>query len=131
MGSALGVAKTAAARIGCTVDEWTTRRADGERWCTGCRSWWSVENMYRDRSRPDGIGLRCRACTAGMFAARKKAARIPRPRANKEMNGMSTRPEGTLRDGDSGGSCPLMLLALLALPTGLTVVVWHALSAWL
>lgn len=41
---------------------------------------------------------------------------------------MFKRREGTLRDGDSGGSCPLMLLALLAAPTGLAVVVWHALE---
>lgn len=41
---------------------------------------------------------------------------------------MFKRREGTLRDGNGGGSCPLMLLALLALPAGLIVIVWHALE---
>lgn len=74
MGSALGVAKTAAAKIGCTVDEWLARRANGERWCTSCRAWWFVENMHPDRRKPDGIGCKCRACTAEMWAARNRSA---------------------------------------------------------
>ena len=73
MGSALGVAKTAAAKIGCTVDEWISRRASGERWCTTCRTWWLRENMHPDHGRPDGIGVRCWACTAEMWAARKRS----------------------------------------------------------
>ena len=72
MGSALGVAKTAAKKVGCTVEEWIARRANGERWCTNCREWWFTQNMQPAPSLPDGIGRRCRACTADMFAARTK-----------------------------------------------------------
>jgi hypothetical protein len=67
MGSALGVAKTAAIKIGCTVEEWTSRRANGERWCTSCRAWWFRENMMPERRRPEGIGVRCRSCYARMM----------------------------------------------------------------
>lgn len=74
MGSALGVARTAAKKIGCTVEEWIARREAGERWCTTCRQWQVVENMQPEHGRPGGIGVRCRACYADMRAAMKAGA---------------------------------------------------------
>jgi hypothetical protein len=73
MGSALGAARTAAKRVGCTVEEWLQHRADGERWCSTCRKWWFVENMGPSAGRPDGVASACRACTAGRFQARREA----------------------------------------------------------
>ena len=73
MGSVLGAYKTAAGKTGCTVDEWLARRQNGERFCSACRLWWFVENMSPSRTRPDGIGPTCRACTANGFQARRAA----------------------------------------------------------
>jgi len=39
MGSALGILKVAAGRIGISLDEYQARRAGGEKWCTACRAW--------------------------------------------------------------------------------------------
>lgn len=75
MGSALGVAKTAASKIGCTVEVWLERRANGERWCSTCRQWWFVENMSPEASRPDGIGMTCKACTHERWVSRRQRAK--------------------------------------------------------
>jgi hypothetical protein len=66
VGSALGAARTAARKIGCTVEEWQKRRGNGERWCSGCRQWWFIENM---------IEASCRACIADRFQALRESRR--------------------------------------------------------
>lgn len=81
MGSALGAAKTAAIKIGCSVEEWMARRANGERWCSTCRAWWFVENMMPEPARAGGYSLTCRACYANMRAQcrdRRRSAHLPR-----------------------------------------------------
>jgi len=78
VGSILGAQKTAAKKCGCTVEEWLARRANGERFCSGCRQWWFIENMSPSSARPDGIGSSCRACTADWFQGRREADRLAR-----------------------------------------------------
>lgn len=73
MGSTLGVAKTAARKVGCTVEEWLARRAGGERWCGKCRTWRPIDDMARDRNRPDGVSCNCRACAFGGRTAATEA----------------------------------------------------------
>lgn len=51
--------KVAAKRIGVTVDEYATRRANGLKWCTACKQWHPVAEFPRDRSRGDGWKAKC------------------------------------------------------------------------
>lgn len=60
MGSALGVAKVAAARVGVPFDEYQQHVAAGEKWCTGCRAWHPTAAFNTDRSRGDGRSSHCR-----------------------------------------------------------------------
>jgi hypothetical protein len=53
-------AKIAAKRIGCSVEEYTSRRAGGEKWCSGCRGWHDVSAFSVDKSRSDGLNRQCR-----------------------------------------------------------------------
>jgi hypothetical protein len=72
----LKVRKTAAARIGVTLDEYDQRRAAGEKWCTGCKQWHPHVDFNIDRSRGDGLGKWCRA-----FATEQgRTHYTPRPR---------------------------------------------------
>lgn len=59
----LRVRATAAARIGIPLAEYDARRAAGEKWCTGCRTWHPRAHFAMDRSRGDGLTARCRAHT--------------------------------------------------------------------
>ena len=45
--------KTAAARIGVTTEEYLSRIALGEKWCTRCKAWHSRQIFHIDRSRPE------------------------------------------------------------------------------
>ncbi len=65
MGSALGVMKTAAVRVGVGVDEYRKRVDGGEKWCTGCKAWHPVADFPRDRTRADGRKARCLAAERG------------------------------------------------------------------
>jgi len=51
---------TAAARIGIPLAEYDRRRAEGEKWCGGCRTWHDRSAFAVDRSRGDGLVPRCR-----------------------------------------------------------------------
>lgn len=82
MGSALGVAKTAARKVGCSVEVWLTRRAAGERWCTTCRHWHDIDTMTRDAGRADGIGLRCKPCASQIRQVVRATYRLARPGDN-------------------------------------------------
>jgi hypothetical protein len=58
-GSALGAEKTAAKRAGVSLEEYRSRRANGEKWCFACRSWHAVGMFGRDASRRDGLESKC------------------------------------------------------------------------
>jgi hypothetical protein len=59
MGSAAGVAKVAAKRIGVSIDEYESRISDGEKWCTECKAWRDRLMFAIDRSRGDGLRATC------------------------------------------------------------------------
>ena len=61
MGSALGVEKVAAARIGCSHAFWLQQRASGLRWCTRCKEWHATPAFGEDRTRGDGLAAHCLA----------------------------------------------------------------------
>ncbi len=77
MGSALGVMKVAAARVGLTLEDYQARKDAGEKWCGGCRTWHGRAEFDVDRSRSDGLKSTCR-----MFVNSKRRANYVRaPRA--------------------------------------------------
>lgn len=71
MGSHRGAVIIAAAKIGCTPEEWHARRANGQRWCSGCRTWHSREEFGFDKSKWDRVPVRCRAYNRKRTAARR------------------------------------------------------------
>lgn len=52
----------AAARIGCTLEEYSAKREAGLRWCYACRLWKSSHRFGPDKTRPDGIDGTCISC---------------------------------------------------------------------
>lgn len=90
MGSAAGVLKTAAARIGVTVAEYQKHLNASEKWCTGCKDWHDLNRFQADKSRSDGRTAQC-------GDARKREYRRtyqPRPRPGRG------RRFAPARDGD-------------------------------
>jgi hypothetical protein len=59
MGSALGVRKIAAKRVGLTLEQYDARVAAGEKWCGRCREWHPVAVFGSDRTRYDGLASYC------------------------------------------------------------------------
>lgn len=90
MGSALGVLKVAAARTGLSLEDYQARVANGEKWCTGCKSWHPKSEFKIDRSRYDGLASKCVAYRK----ARYKDEYVPRPRPK------AGRRFAAARDGD-------------------------------
>lgn len=62
MGSFLGSRKTAAKKIGLTLEEYDQKISDGMKWCTDCKSWKLVSDFYKDATRGDGISAKCISC---------------------------------------------------------------------
>lgn len=60
MGSAVGVTKVAAARIGVSLAYYEAQVAAGQKWCTGCRQWHVITEFAIDRSRGDNHTKWCR-----------------------------------------------------------------------
>lgn len=63
-GRVLGAYKTAAARTGATLQEWMTKRSNGEKWCFRCRGWKPGIDFSTDVSRFGGKASSCKACTS-------------------------------------------------------------------
>ncbi|HUW00872.1 MAG TPA: hypothetical protein VMW08_00840 [Acidimicrobiales bacterium] len=61
MGSPDGATKTAAARIGCSHEEYASHLELGEKWCGGC-GWQPRSAFGSDRNRSDGLAALCRPC---------------------------------------------------------------------
>lgn len=62
MGSREGAERTAARKVGVSLDEYQERRAAGLKWCFRCRSWKLREQFAIDRSRTDGLTAQCFDC---------------------------------------------------------------------
>lgn len=62
MGSPTGALKTAAKRLGISVDEYLSLVASGQKHCRGCDNWRELEAFAVDRSRGDGRSPVCRSC---------------------------------------------------------------------
>lgn len=61
VGRAFGSIKTAARRVGLSVEDYQARVAVGEKYCTGCKAWHPRGDFTADRSRSDGLSATCRA----------------------------------------------------------------------
>lgn len=69
MGSRAGTIKSAARKLGITVEEWERRRQAGEVRCTDCKEWKTAEHYYPDRSRSNGLASKCRSCASDRVTA--------------------------------------------------------------
>lgn len=58
-GTSDGAIRATAARLGLTEAEFRTRRASGQKWCTGCKDWHPISEFKVDRSRSDGLASTC------------------------------------------------------------------------
>lgn len=83
MGSALGVAKGAARRLGISLEEYRDRRAQGLKWCTRCKEWRASVEFARDRTRTDGLKAACRVHDARTTPGPTKAERRTRALAGQ------------------------------------------------
>lgn len=63
VGSAEGVRKVAAKRLGLTLAEYDARIAAGLKWCGKCREWQPTGDFGIDRTRGDGLASHCSAST--------------------------------------------------------------------
>jgi 5-methylcytosine-specific restriction endonuclease McrA len=61
VGSAEGVRKVAAKRLGLSLEQYNARIAAGEKWCGRCRAWHPVAAFSADSSRGDGLASICPA----------------------------------------------------------------------
>jgi len=88
-GRRLGAMKSAAAKIGISLDSYVERIADGEKWCTACSDWHQRGAFTADRTRWDGLAARC--SEAANRHARERYVPRPMPRGRFYVPG---------RDGD-------------------------------
>lgn len=59
MGSATGALKTAAKRVGITVEQYQDLRDQGLKWCSACKEWKALGQFAKDCSRGDGRSAKC------------------------------------------------------------------------
>jgi len=64
-GTKEGLAKSAAARMGITIEERDCRMASGQKWCTAHKAWHPAAEFPADRSRFDGRKAKCLAADRG------------------------------------------------------------------
>ena len=84
---------TAAARLGVTLDEYDQRRANGQKWCGGCRAWQKLDQFATDRSRGDGLSPWCRESKN----ARSRESHVPAIRAETGQRRVDARPDDRLQ----------------------------------
>jgi hypothetical protein len=65
MGSRAGSDKTAARRVGLSLEAYGAKVAGGEKWCTGCKAWHHLAAFPVDRTRGDGRRARCLVAARG------------------------------------------------------------------
>ncbi len=78
MGSTEGALKTAAARVGVTVEEYKALQAQGLKWCMTCAAWRPVTAFGKDKSRGDGLKSTCNGHYARKTPGPTKAERRQR-----------------------------------------------------
>lgn len=59
MGSALGVMKVAACRLGISLHDYQEKIRYGQKWCTTCKVWRMRSDFTLDRHRGDGLKAGC------------------------------------------------------------------------
>lgn len=62
MGSRIGGLKSAAGKLGLTLEEYQKRVASGLKRCWCCKQWKPVTEFSMDHSRSDGIAAKCYEC---------------------------------------------------------------------
>lgn len=85
-GRMLGAYKSAAAKVGCSLQQWLDRRMLGEKWCFRCRQWKPGAMFSLDASRGGGRSSSCKSCTSeASTASRYKMSRneMAKFRANR------------------------------------------------
>jgi 5-methylcytosine-specific restriction endonuclease McrA len=107
-GTAVGVAKVAAGRLGMTYEAYTERVAAGERWCYACVRWKATGEFHVDRSRGSARAARCRVCRSGR-ASKRRLDRVASCLSDKARTA----------DIRAGRSCSRLLRLVLA-------AAWHA-----
>ena len=101
MGSALGVRKGHAARLGLTLAEYEALIAAGQKWCTSCKKWHPRSAFGSDQSRGDGLAARCldsAIVAVGRPGARER--RLQKAQGNEWCRGCSAwLAAGSVRSG--------------------------------
>lgn len=63
-GRQLGAYKSAAKKVGCTLEQWMAKRKAGLLHCRVCRSWLAADAFVVDRTRSTGRASLCRRCAS-------------------------------------------------------------------
>lgn len=77
--------KIAAKRLGITLDEYISKRNAGLKWCTKCKTWQSVSDFAKDKTRGDGLKSICNSCEY----TRHTPGPTRRERQEQQMNGLA------------------------------------------
>jgi 5-methylcytosine-specific restriction endonuclease McrA len=80
--------KTAARKVGVTVEEYLQRRADGLKHCRRCRAWREAATFCADRTRYDGLSAVCGMCRRQP----RQLFLVPRTRAEAARRRYATDP---------------------------------------
>lgn len=62
MNTKSGAQKIASKHLGITLEQYRDRLANGEKWCSRCKSWKPLVEFGLDRTRGDGLDASCFAC---------------------------------------------------------------------
>ena len=81
--TALRARRTAAARLGISLDGYDRHLHDGEKWCGGCREWHHRGQFPIDRSRGDGLHPHCREARRATYRATYQLSDEPQPRGRR------------------------------------------------
>jgi hypothetical protein len=86
MGSAAGVLKVAAARVGLSLDEYMARRNAGLKHCFRCSDWHPVAEFGPDASRSDGLAASCMRGRLNFYLAGVLPLIPPPPRGRRYVD---------------------------------------------
>ena len=62
MGSLIGTTKTAASKLGLTLEQYQEKIQQGLKWCFLGKHWRSMDAYHADKSRGDGLKSSCKVC---------------------------------------------------------------------
>lgn len=69
--------QSAASRLGISVQEYTEKRRQGEKWCTSCKAWHAISQFGIDKKRSDGFATSC------LFSRRVTEKKPPQKRGRR------------------------------------------------